>query len=287
VAFGMLDGIVCAFGQRDLDLMEEASLQAWGGDRSGDSGRTETRFYRGTNGLVAGQFERDFELLQRDARRLQGRFELGARPRARLAQHPFRFDKLSQLDAIGPGPWMVCANDDDELITCNFSGDEHRIINRALNKPEFGKSLMHGGRHLCGVADIESDIDRGIGAPEGDEVSGQPVAGDGLAGMDGERAALQTTQFGKYQLGCFGTGEHGARLIQEERARFGELDAASDAVEQLGAVSCFQGSDRGTDRRLCEMQRLGGARHVLTFGDRHENAKLLQRHAHHDIIRPA
>jgi hypothetical protein len=35
------------------------------------------------------------------------------------------------------------------------------------------------------------------------------------------------------------------------------------------------------------VQRLGGTRHVLAFGDRHENAKLLQRHAHHDIIHPA
>jgi hypothetical protein len=58
----------------------------------------------------------------------------------------------------------------------------------------------------------------------------QPIAGDGLAGMNGEDAAFEIALFGEDKLGRLGPRQDGARLGQEQGARLGQLDAAADPV---------------------------------------------------------
>jgi hypothetical protein len=70
-----------------------------------------------------------------------------------------------------------------------------------------------------------------MGTTEGDEMARQPIAGYGLAGVNGEDAALQVAQFGEHQLGRLGSRKNGPRLTKEQRAGFRQLDAAADPVE--------------------------------------------------------
>ena len=46
-----------------------------------------------------------------------------------------------------------------------------------------------------------------MGTTEGDEMARQPIAGYGLAGVNGEDAALQVAQFGEHKLGRLGSAQ--------------------------------------------------------------------------------
>jgi hypothetical protein len=64
VSLDMPNGMKCPFRQRHLHLVEKTCLEARRGDRTGDGGRTEARLDSGTDGLVAGQFHGELDLLQ-------------------------------------------------------------------------------------------------------------------------------------------------------------------------------------------------------------------------------
>jgi hypothetical protein len=113
---------------------------------------------------------------------------------------------------------------------------------------------------------------------EGDEMARQPIAGDGLTGVNRESAALQSAQFGEDKLGRLSSRQNGASLDKKQRAGFGQLDAAADPVEEFCAMASFQRRNRGADRGLRDVERFGGARNVLTFSDCDENAELFERH---------
>jgi hypothetical protein len=61
-------------------------------------------------------------------------------------------------------------------------------------------------------------------------------------------------------------------------AGLGQLDAATDAIEELRVVPRLQCRYRMARRRLREVQRSSSLRDVLPLGDRNENAKLLKGH---------
>jgi hypothetical protein len=88
------------------------------------------------------------------------------------------------------------ADDDNQLVSGNLRNGKYRVINRALDKPKFGQTLMDSFSHLRRVTDAKADVDTGMGAPKGDEMPGQPIARDRLAGVERECAPLQTSQFG-------------------------------------------------------------------------------------------
>jgi hypothetical protein len=109
-------------------------------------------------------------------------------------------------------------------------------------------------------------------------VARQPIAGDGLARVNGKDAALEIAQFGEDKLRRLGPRQDGARLGEEQGASLGQLDAAADPVEKFCAVPSFQRSDRGADSRLSDVKRLGGARDMLAFRDGDEDPEVFERH---------
>jgi hypothetical protein len=117
-----------------------------------------------------------------------------------------------------------------------------------------------------------------MGATERDEMTRQPIASDRLAGMNGEDAAFEIAQFGEDELGRLGPRPNGARLSEEQRAGLSQLDAAADPVEKLRSMPPFQHRDRGADRRLSNVERLGGARDMLAFRDGDKDPELFERH---------
>ncbi len=117
-----------------------------------------------------------------------------------------------------------------------------------------------------------------MGSVERHKMLRQPVAGDRLARLDRKGAPLQAAEIVEGPLGSCHAGQDGSGIHQEQGAGFGQLDAAPDAVEQPGAVTRLKRSDRGAGRRLCKVQRLGRARHMLALGDGDKDAKLFKRH---------
>jgi len=69
-----------------------------------------------------------------------------------------------------------------------------------------------------------------------------------------------------------------ARLLHEHAARFGELHLSLGAMEELDAEFLFELPDLMAERRLAEMQPLGGAAEVQRLGQRDDVAKVAQLH---------
>lgn len=67
---------------------------------------------------------------------------------------------------------------------------------------------------------------------------------------------------------------------EQRLARSREGDVAACAVEQLGAELAFERRDLPAQRRLCQVQVLGGAGEVSETRDLDEPAELLEVHGH-------
>ena len=162
--------------------------------------------------------------------------------------------ELRQRDTVGGAALVFRADDDDQLVSGNLRNGEYRVINRALDKPKFGQTLMDSFSHLRRVADAKADVDTRIGAPKGDEMPGQPIVRDRMAGMERQCAPPQTSQFGEHQFRRFRARQHGTGLAKKERTRLRQLNSPPDPVKQLRAMSRLQGRHGGTDGGLREVQ---------------------------------
>ena len=74
------------------------------------------------------------------------------------------------------------------------------------------------------------------------------------------------------------------RLLHEHAARLGELHLALGAVEQLDPELFFELADLMAERRLAEMQPLGGAAEVQGFCQRDDVAKVSQLHCGRSLL---
>ena len=137
---------------------------------------------------------------------------------------------------------------------------------------------MNPRRRRLGIGDSDFDCNLRIARVKSGEMLRQPVAGDGLARDDLERPALQTAELFKRELGARGAAKNAPRFVEEHAPDLGELDAASDAVEKRDAVPCLERRDGRARRRLGDVERRRGTRHVLAFGHSDEYSQLLKRH---------
>ena len=94
---------------------------------------------------------------------------------------------------------------------------------------------------------------------------------------------LQAAQLRQHQFGGLGPRQRRPRLVEEDAAGLGELDAAADAVEEGGAVAVLEHADGRADRRRRQVERRGGLGEVLAFGDGDEDAKLVEGHGFRSI----
>jgi hypothetical protein len=85
---------------------------------------------------------------------------------------------------------MLGANDDHQLVARHRLADESRIVDLAFVKAEIRFASAHHGRGLVCIFDRQPDRDARMGTTESDEVARQPIAGDGLARVNGKDAAL-------------------------------------------------------------------------------------------------
>lgn len=156
---------------------------------------------------------------------------------------------------------------------------EQWMLQLAFHETELGFAIENSLRNLAGVADLNIELDPGMARMKPYQPLRQPVAGNGLAGEYGEPPATQPAQISQGCLGKTRAGQHGLSLAEEQAAVLVQNDASSDPVEQSDRMPLFQGGKCVADSRLGQVQCARRRRHVLAFGDRDENTKLLQRHA--------
>lgn len=173
---------------------------------------------------------------------------------------------------------MLRSDDDEQLVSRHRRAGAVRVLGGAFDEAQLGRAALDGSRDLRRVANREADLDLGIGASEGDEIPGKPIAGDGLACLYGERAPLEAAEFAQRQFGGLGPRQHGPRFRQKSLSCLGQLDVPPDPVEQLGVVPFLQGRNRVARGRLREVQGASGLGDMLSFGDRDEDAELFEGH---------
>ena len=107
----------------------------------------------------------------------------------------------------------------------------------------------------------------------------QPVAGDGLAGVNGEHTSTEVPELIKKLLRVAGPYHDVTGFGQKQCSSPGQFDAATDPIEQPHVVARFERLDGGADRGLCQIEVLRRACDVLKLGDGDEDAKLFQCHS--------
>jgi len=135
---------------------------------------------------------------------------------------------------------------------------------------------LNGLGHFGGVARDEVDRDARVRPTKADQLRREPIARDRLARIDRKRAALETGDFRQGELRCLGACQDGVRLVEKQTTRISELDPPAHPAEQRDAVACIERSDRGAHCGLGEVERVGGARHVLAFGNGGKNFEAAQ-----------
>jgi hypothetical protein len=152
------------------------------------------------------------------------------------------------------------------------------IRHGSFDKAQLRRPTLDGRRNLRGVPDRESDLDMRIGPTEGDQMAGKPIAGNGLACLNGQGAPIQAAEFAERELSRFGARQHGPCLCQEDLAGIRQLNAAPDPIEQPGVVPCLQSRYRVARGGLRKVQGARSLRDVLSLGDGHKDAELLEGH---------
>ena len=167
---------------------------------------------------------------------------------------------------------------EDELVTRDRSARQKLVFDHAFNESEFSGAGLNGIGDLCGIADLKTDIDARIDAAKRNQMMWKPVAGDGLACLHGERASLQPAERAEGQFSVLDLRKDGSRFRQECAPGLGQLDAASDAIEQPDIMALLERRDSMARRRLGEMERARRLGHVLSFGNGDKDAKLVEGH---------
>jgi hypothetical protein len=113
---------------------------------------------------------------------------------------------------------MFSAYDDDDLVTRYRDVVQYGIVDDTLDKAEFYGAISHRFNHLSGVANVQANIDGGVGAAEGDEMARKPIAGDGLTGLKDQRSSFESSELGKHEFGTGHASQDCPRVGNEERA---------------------------------------------------------------------
>ena len=111
------------------------------------------------------------------------------------------------------------------------------MLGRPFDQTDVHLAFDDRGFDLAGVADHHIEPHARIGGMEGREPARQPVGRDRLAGCDGDRAGGAAGEILEHRTRHRSAVEHGACLAQEYPAGLGQLDAATDAVEQLDLIA--------------------------------------------------
>ncbi len=154
------------------------------------------------------------------------------------------------------------------MVAADLLAAQRGIVELSLHQAQFGDPVRDRLGDLGGVADGHLERDPRVGRVESDQPRRQPVAGDGLAGVDRQASTGQTGKVVQRGLGRRDPGQDRASLDQESFAGLVEHDVATDPVEQGDAVAAFQRRHGAAHGRLRQVERLGCARDVLPFGQR-------------------
>ena len=149
-----------------------------------------------------------------------------------------------------------------------------------LAQPDRAVGLAHGEVELL-VGEDQLQLDVGIEVEELLDALGQPAGAETDGRGDAQRAGRLVLVLGQLGLDALELDQHVMRGAEQHLALLGQHQAARVAVEQRHADILLERADLPRDRRLRQMQLLGGMgeRASLRRGVKHAQLVPVQRHA--------
>ena len=161
-----------------------------------------------------------------------------------------------------------------ELLDGELVGD------LAGQQAEGGVELVGGeeAEHVGGDALAEADLDAGVGVAEAGEQPGDVEVAGGQERADPDASAQDAAKLVDLRARGVDLGEDPAGASGDRHAGFGRGDAPARALEQRGAQLALEPADLVRQRRLGEVELLGGAREVAVPRHRLHASQLPELH---------
>jgi len=101
----------------------------------------------------------------------------------------------------------------------------------AFHQTELSGDVLNGLCHFGGVTGDEINRDARVRSAKADQPRRQPIARDGLAGINCESAALEAGDLRQGEFRRPGARQNGACLVEKQTARVRELDPPADPAK--------------------------------------------------------
>ena len=175
---------------------------------------------------------------------------------------------------------MARRRDEQQLLAQHPLAREAVLQRLRLDAGEGDVELVapQRGEYLGRAALTDADRDAGVGGVEARQQAGQVDRPGRQHRPERDRALEQAAQRGEVGADGIGARHDLPCPLEHHGAGLGQLDATAGAPEQLEAELGLQPPDRLGDRRLREVQLLGGARERPEMGDLDEGAELAKLH---------
>jgi hypothetical protein len=158
--------------------------------------------------------------------------------------------------------------DGDERLAADDLDLELPLAHRRAQEPEVERAVEQAG-DLGRGEQLATQVEDHAGQGVAERVCelGQQLVGRRAGEADGEAPELAARRSLRVLGGAVDRGEDPARTREEHLAGGRELDAAGRAVQQRHAELGLEPADLLRERRLGDVQALGGAAEVALLGD--------------------
>ena len=144
----------------------------------------------------------------------QGVFKSRAGAGAGFSENPGALEQIASGQLAARSPGMVLADHDDQLVAGYRNANEAIRCDSALDETKLHRSILDGRGDLRCIADFKLYRDERIALVERDQMPGEPIAGDGLAGLHGQPATFQSAEVAERKVHGLDLGENATRLDQ-------------------------------------------------------------------------
>ena len=175
---------------------------------------------------------------------------------------------------------MAGRRDQEKLLAQHPLAGEAVVERAGLDPGERDVELVapQSGEDLGRAPLAHMDADAGVGGVEGRKQAGQVDRPGRQHRPERDGSLQQPAQCGEVGADRVRPRDDLARPLEHRRARLGQLDAGARAAQQREPELGLELPDRSRDRRLREMQLLGGEREGPGVDHLDESAQLAELH---------
>ncbi len=172
---------------------------------------------------------------------------------------------------------MAAVDEGDQPVSAQGQGVEPRVAGNVGDYRDVGAMFQQPAQQGVGIAGDQRQPDAGIAPPESRQRPDDMV---GRVGADPQMAVLQPARGGEQRLSLALEAEQPAGHLEQPAAEFGRHHLAAASLEQPHAIGRLERAHLGRQRRLADIEGLGGAGEAAFRGDRVEGPQMRMIHSY-------